>query len=92
MGPSFANIYLRFCAEFSVNYPLHFKLLLYRIYANDAFCIFQNRAQAMSFLQYLDQQHPNISFTHEFKDSNSVPFLGVSITHADNGFFSHFCY
>ena len=83
---SLANIFMRALKQ-------NFLSLLYRRYVDDTFCIFQNRVQAKSFLQYLNQQHPKISFTHEYEheyeDNNSLPFLDVLIMHADNGFSSN---
>ena len=38
------------------------------------------------FVNILNQQHPNISFTYRFEDNNSLPFFTVLITHSDNGF------
>ena len=84
LGPSFANMFM--CAlekNFLSNCPLHFKPLLYGRCVDDTFCIFQNSAQAESFLQYLNQQHPNISFTHEVEKNKSLPFLDVLITHTN---------
>ena len=75
--------------NFLSNCPLHYMPLLYRRYVDDAFCIFQDKVQAESFLLYLNQQNHNISFTHEFKVNNSLPFLDVLITHTDKGFASN---
>ena len=47
------------------NCPPAFKTILFRIYVDDTFCIFENNCQAEGFLQYLNSQHPDISFTHE---------------------------
>ena len=87
LGPAFANIFM--CAlekKFLSNCPSDFKPLLYRRYVDDTFCIFENNSQAQCFLQYVNCQHPNISFTHESEDSNSLPFLDVMVTHSDNTF------
>ena len=87
LGPAFVNIFM--CAlekKFLSNCPPDFKPLLYRRYIDDTFCIFENNSQAQCFLQYLNCQHPNISFTHESEDSKSLPFLDVMVTHSDNTF------
>ena len=87
LGPAFANIFM--CAlekNFLSNCPLDFKPLLYRRYVDDTFCIFENNTQAQCFLQYLNRQHPNILFTHENEDNNSLPFLDVLVMHSDYGF------
>ena len=87
LGPAFAKIFM--CAlekKFLSNCPSDFKPLLYRRYVDETFCIFENNSQAQCFLQYLNCQHPKISFTHESEDSNSLPFLDVMVTHSDNTF------
>ena len=87
LGPAFANIFI--CAlekKFLSNCPSDFKTLLYCRYVDDTFCIFENNSQAQCFLQYLNCQHPNISFTHESEDSSSLPFLVVMVIHSDNTF------
>ena len=87
LGPAFANIFM--CAlerYFISNCPPELKPLLYRRYVDDTFCIFENSTQIQWFLQYLNRQHPNIIFTHESEDSNSLLLLDVLVTHSDNGF------
>jgi len=56
---------------------------------DDTFCIFQNRTQAECFLTYLNRQHPNIEFTQELEENNSLPFLDILVTHVENGFTSN---
>ena len=46
--------------------------------------IFDNTSQAESFLQYLNSQRPNIAFTHEHEETNSLSFLGLSYTVPDS--------
>ena len=87
LGPSFANIFM--CAleqSFLSNCHLHCKPLLYRRYVDDTLCIFKNKSQAESFLQYFNQQRPNISFTYELEAKNLLQFLDVLIIHAGNVF------
>ena len=35
---------------------------------------------------YLNRQHPNIEFTQELEENNSLPFLDILVTHVENGF------
>ena len=37
----------------------------YRRYVDDIFCVFENEHQALTFLDFLNSQHPNINFTIE---------------------------
>ena len=43
--------------------PSHFKPVLYRRYVDDTFLLFENESNIDLFLQFLNSQHPNISFT-----------------------------
>ena len=87
LGPSFANIFM--CAleqNFLSNCPSNHKPIFYRSFVDDTFCIFQNRTQVECFLNYLNRQHPNIKFTQELEENNSLPFLDTLVTHVENGF------
>ena len=37
----------------------------YRRYVDDIFCVFEHEHQALTFLDFLNSQHPNINFTIE---------------------------
>ena len=82
LGPTLANIFM--CAF--ANCPSEFHPILYRRYVDDAYCIFENINQLESFLEYLKSQHPNIKFTHEVEENNSLVFLDVLVIHSGNGF------
>ena len=87
LGPSFSNICM--CAleqNFLSNCPSNYKPIFYRRFVDDTFCIFENRTQVECFLKYLNGQHPNIKFTHELEEDNSLPFLDILATHVENGF------
>ena len=87
LGPSFANIFMSALEKnFLSNCPSNYKPIFYRRFVDDTFCIFQNRTQAECFLNYLNRQHPNIEFTQELEENNSLPFLDILVTHVDNGF------
>jgi len=63
-----------------------YKPVFYRRFVDDTFCIFENSTQDECFLNYLYGQHPNIKFTHELEEDNSLPFLDILFTHVENGF------
>ena len=87
LGPTLANIFM--CAleqNFLTNCPSEFQPILYRRYVDDTYCIFENINQVESFLEYLNSQHPNIKFTHEVEENNSLAFLDVLVIHDGNGF------
>ena len=72
--------------NFLCNCPPDFKPSLYRRYVDDTFCIFENNYQVQRFVQYVNRQHPNILFTHESEDRNSLSLLDILVTNSDNGF------
>ena len=92
LGPLFANIFMTFHEKsWFYNCPSLFKPLLYRRYVDDFFIFFSSLDHVPLFLNYLNRQHPKISFTSKLKKDGKLPFLGVEITRS-NGKFSTFVY
>ena len=80
LGPILANIFM--CnfetgalAQYLGTLPLNY----YR-YVDDCFLVFGSRAQCDVFFNYLNSRHPNIKFTKEVENDNSLPFLDIKIT------------
>ena len=66
LGPLFANIFMSFHEKTWLhNCPSLFKPLLYRRYVDDCFLLFKSLNHVPLFLDYLNRQHPSISFTSE---------------------------
>ena len=87
LGPLFANIFMSFHEKTWLhNCPL-FKPLLYRRYVDDCFLLFKSLNHVPLFLDYLNRQHPSISFTSELEKDGKLPFLDVEIFRS-NGKFS----
>ena len=59
------------------------KVLYYRRYVDDIFCMFGEEEHATQFLSYLNNRHPNIRFTIEKEMNGQLPFLDVLITKSD---------
>ena len=53
--------------------------LIYRRYVDDCFLLFGTKAQCNVFFEYLNKQHPNIKFTKEVEQDQSLPFLDIKI-------------
>ena len=51
----------------------------YRRYVDDIFAVFENRKEALLFLNYLNDQHNNIKFTKEENVDGGLAFLDISI-------------
>ena len=88
LGPLFANIFMSFHEKsWLYNCPSAFKPLVYRRYVDDCFLLFKSSDHVPLFLNYLNHQHPNISFTSELEKDGKLPFLDVEISRS-NGKFS----
>ena len=59
---------------------------MYRRYVDDTFLVFENASQVEPFLNYLNNQHPNIIFTCEIENNGKLSFLDIQITRNDNEF------
>ena len=79
LGPVLANVFMGFHeANWIKNYQKE-KPLVYKRYVDDIFCLFETEADSLLFLEYLNQQHPNIKFTVESEVEGILPFLDISI-------------
>ena len=81
LGPLLANIFMgtyeeKWLSEYQGSGPT-----FYRRYVDDIFCIFQNREDALRFLDYSNSGHRNIKFTVEEEHDGTLPFLNVLISH-----------
>ena len=59
------------------------KILFYRRYVNDTFCLFHAEHDAILFFDYINSRHPNIRFTMEKEAQHKLPFLDVLIDNND---------
>ena len=50
---------------------------------DNIFCVFENEHQALTFLDFLNSQHPNLNFTKAKKHMKQLPFLDVLSTYSD---------
>ena len=64
LGPLFANTFFSFNElAWLTNCPSEIKPLFFRRYVDDCFVIFRSRDHVRLFEDYLNSQHPKISFT-----------------------------
>ena len=63
------------------------KPIEYKRYVDDIFCLFNNEQEALHFLEYLNNQHPNIKFTSEPEKDGNLPFLDVNVDKKEEGGF-----
>ena len=87
LGPLFANIFMSFHEQkWLNNCPSSFKPLLYRRYVDDCFLLFRSSNHVPLFLDYLNQQHANTTFTTEIERDGKLPFLDIDICRSDRKF------
>ena len=83
LGPVLANIFMGHHEKLWLEQYPGQGLLFYRRYVDDIFCLFEHKEQVQEFLEYINNQHPNIKFTCEEEENNKLPFLDVSISKAE---------
>jgi len=87
LGPILANIFLSYHEKIWLqNCPQEFKPASYHRFVDDTFLLFKQPQDIQKFLNYLNQQHPNMRFTSETEQDASIPFLGTTITRTAKGF------
>ena len=87
LGPLFANIFMSFHEQkWLNNCPSSFKPLLYRRYVDDCFLLFRSSDHVPLFLDYLNQQRANITFTTEIERDGKLPFFDIDICPSDRKF------
>ena len=87
LGPTLANIFLCFHEQIWLdNCPVEFKPVIYRRFVDDTFLLFRSKEHIEKFRLYLNCQHPNIKFTSEIEENNSISFLDIKINRDNNRF------
>ena len=80
LGPTLANIFLCFHEKIWLgNFHAEFKPVIYRRFVDNTFLLFRSKEHIEKFCLYLNCQHPNIKFTSEIEDNNSIFFLDIKI-------------
>ena len=87
LGPTLANVFLCYYEKLWLNNcPVEFKPVFYRRYIDDTFMLFKSRDHVPLFLNYLNNKHPNIKFTHEVEDNYKLIFLDIMVYRINNCF------
>ena len=87
LGPTLANIFLCYYeSKWLQDCPHNYKPTYYRRYVDDTFLLFHNASQIPQFLDYMNQQHPNIRFTSETENNSQISFLDITIVKGQNSF------
>nr|XP_027237331.1 uncharacterized protein LOC113828534 [Penaeus vannamei] len=89
LGPTLANFFM--ChneCKWLFDCPEEFKHRHYFRYTDDTLLLFKSEDEVNKFLEYLNNQHPNIKFTCEVKHNGHLPFLDIDISRDMNSFVS----
>ena len=87
LGPLPANTFMSFYEQkWLNNCPSSLKPLLYRRYVDDCFLLFRSSDYVPLFLDHLNQQHANITFTTEIERDGKLPFLDIDISRSESKF------
>jgi hypothetical protein len=84
LGPTMANFFLGHI-ESTLFSNISFSPELYLRYVDDIFAVFSDKDAIDQFFQYLNTQHPNLSFTLE-NATNTLAFLDVELEITDASF------
>ena len=77
LGPALANLFMGYHESKWLNSEESSTVLFYKRYVTDTFCLFRCETDAEHFLNFLNQQHPNIKFTIEKEKNNQLLFLDI---------------
>ena len=82
--PVLVNTFMGFYESKWLNeYNLN-KSKFYLRYVDDILATFDKEQDSLNFLNFLNNQHPNIKFTTEKQVNHSIAFLDVFISGIDN--------
>ena len=68
---------------------MNYDSMLYRRYVDDTFCLFNRRDDVDRFFRHTNGCHPNIKFTFEIEENNTLPFLDVLVKKESHCFSSN---
>ena len=87
LGPTLANAFMCYYErKWLEECPSDFKPKYYKRYVDDIFVLFSSSEHVDSFLSYMNSKHPNIHFTKEVENNNSLSFLDVLTTREGSNF------
>ena len=87
LGPCFANIFMCQLEEsFLSQCPESFRPIFYKRYVDDTFLLFNDKAHANMFLNYINTFHQNIKFSMEVETNNNLSFLDINISRSNGNF------
>ena len=86
LGPVLANVFMGYQEANSLQVFKDCEIILYRRYVDDIICLFNSESDADKFYEFLNKQHPNITFTFEKQQNNQISFLDILIKNNGENF------
>ena len=79
LAPLLANLFMGHNENAWLENYKDSRILFYRRYVDDTFCVFETEQDAVSFYNYINSQHPNICFNMEKEVDHKLSFLDVLV-------------
>ena len=79
LAPVLANLFMGHHEKIWLENFNNSDVLFYRRYVDDTFCLFNSKHDALSFFNFLNKQHPNITFSMEKEANKKLAFLDVLV-------------
>jgi len=79
LGPLFANAFMSDFEEKHIGKLREMGLNIWLRYVDDVYATVKSKGVEEEILLYLNSQHPNIRFTMELENGDSMPFLDVRV-------------
>ena len=79
LGPTFANFFMDNLENKIMTKLKRLGVNVCLRYVDDTFVVLKNKECVEKVLEFLNQQHPNIKFTVELENKNSLPFLDTKV-------------
>ena len=80
LGPALANAFLAHHETLWLEEcPLSFAPIFFTRYVDDIFVLLRSSDHITRLAEYLSSRHPNIKFTYELENNNTLPFLDVNV-------------
>ena len=79
LGPTFANLFIDALENKIMGKLKRLGLNVWLRYVDDTFVVLKSKVCVEKVLEFLNKQHPNIKFTVECENKNSLPFLDSKV-------------
>ena len=80
LGPALANAFLAHHETIWLEEcPLSYAPIFFARYVDDIFVLVRSNEHVAKLAEYFSSKHPNIRFTFELENNNTLPFLDVTV-------------